>query len=65
MEYSKLNKRFDYQWVKIEFTKTNYPLKIATQLHIVTKMSGKINDILNLEECLIEQNTKQEYTFYK
>jgi hypothetical protein len=40
-----------------------YPLKVATQLYIVTKKSGKISDILNIAKCLEEANCKKDYVF--
>lgn len=46
---------------KINLPRMEFPPKISTQLHILTKKSGKIKDILNIEKCLEIAKIDKDY----
>jgi len=46
---------------KINLPSLEFPLKFSTQLHILTKKSGKIKDLLDMEKCLEIANSKKNY----
>jgi hypothetical protein len=46
---------------KINLPILKFPLKFSTQLHILTKKSGKLKDILNFEKCREIANANPDY----
>jgi len=48
---------------KIELPNLGYHLKFSTQLHILTKKSGRLKDLLDLEKCSEEARIHHDYIF--